>query len=540
MDTQFDAIIVGSGLGGLSCAATLSKANKKVLVLEQHSLIGGCATCFKRKGMLVDAGLHEMDFGTQKRDMKHAIFKHLGLDKKLDLITLPSAWSIIEQDKPNEILTIPHGNTKEALITAFPHEKEGIEKYFKKIAFQSFLVRSFPFDMKFLDFFFAPLTTLIFFAYNMVRNKSVGEVLDSCIKDPKLKRILNINISYYHHNPFKFIWSYHAIAQNNYYNKGVYIKGGSQKLSDSLSEIVRENGGEVRADSDVVEILCDDKSVKGVKYIDKKTKEEIVVYADTIIANCDPHIVYTKLLNLKPNEYKKDFRLTEDFRLTSSLISLYMIFDKNLSELYPNMDYSTFLVDDKYFNRPFDETCADSANTPIECRDFAFVNYSKIDSGLSDRDDRYLGVGAVYSYYEEWDNLDKVAYKAKKQELQDALVKRLENVYPNIMEHCIHIELATPKTIERYTRTRKGVIYGYDQDNEGFIGRERFKSKSIKNLYFASSFGFPGGGFTSAILGGYRTARKILDPYFYVKRITLCVIFGTAVGMGISILIKMI
>ena len=140
MDTQFDAIIVGSGLGGLSCAATLSKANKKVLVLEQHSLIGGCATCFKRKGMLVDAGLHEMDFGTQKRDMKHAIFKHLELDKKLDLITLPSAWSIIEQDKPNEILTIPHGNTKEALITAFPHEKEGIEKYFKKIAFQSFFV----------------------------------------------------------------------------------------------------------------------------------------------------------------------------------------------------------------------------------------------------------------------------------------------------------------------------------------------------------------------------------------------------------------
>lgn len=525
MDTQFDAIIIGSGLGGLSCGATLSKANKKVLILEQHNLIGGCATCFKRKGMLVDAGLHEMDFGTPKSDMKHAIFKHLGLDKKLDLITLPSAWSIIEQNNPNKILTIPHGNTKEALIAAFPHEKEGIEKYFKKIAFQGFLVRSFPFDMKFLDFFFAPITTLIFFAYNMLRNKSVGEVLDSCIKDPKLKRILNINISYYHHNPFKFIWSYHAIGQNNYYNKGVYIKGGSQKLSDTLSEIITQNSGEVKANADVVEILCDNKSAKGVRYIDKKSKEEKEVYADTIIANCDPHIVYTKLLSsLAPSEYEKDSKLTKDLPLTSSLISLYMIFDKNLSELYPNMDYSTFLVDDKYFNLPFTPEHADAANTPLHCRDFAFVNYSKIDSGLSDRDDRYLGVGAVYSYYEEWDNLDKDAYKAKKQELQDALVKRLEDVYPGIMQHCIHIELATPKSIERYIRTRKGVIYGYDQDQEGFIGRERFKSKSIKNLYFASSFGFPGGGFTGAILSGYRTARKILDPYFYAKRIVLCFI----------------
>lgn len=61
-----------------------------------------------------------------------------------------------------------------------------------------------------------------------------------------------------------------------------------------------------------------------------------------------------------------------------------MIFDKNLSELYPNMDYSTFIVDEKYFNLPFDSSNADSANTPIEHRDFAFINYSKIDNGLSD------------------------------------------------------------------------------------------------------------------------------------------------------------
>lgn len=126
-----------------------------------------------------------------------------------------------------------------------------------------------------------------------------------------------------------------------------------------------------------------------------------------------------------------------------------MIFDKNLSEPYPNMDYSTFIVDEKYFNLPFDSSNADSANTPIEHRDFAFINYSKIDNGLSDRDDRHLAVGAVYSYYEEWENLDKDAYSAKKQKLQDELVKRLESVYPDIMQHCIHIELATPKTIER-------------------------------------------------------------------------------------------
>ena len=59
-------------------------------------------------------------------------------------------------------------------------------------------------------------------------------------------------------------------------------------------------------------------------------------------------------------------------------------------------------------------------------------------------------------------------------------------------------------------------------------------------FYFASVFGFPGSGFTGAILAGYRTARKILDPYFYPRRLSLCVLFGTAVSMGITELIQLL
>lgn len=533
--TQYDAIIIGSGLGGLSAAATLAKAGKKVCVLEQHNLIGGCATCFKRKDMFIDAGLHEMDFGNPKTDTKHLIFQHLGIDKKLEFIKLPSAWSIVES-KNNQALTIPHGNTQTALIQHFPHEAKGIKRYFKKIAFQAFLVRRFPFDMKFFDFFFAPFSTLIFFAYNMFSNKSTGEILNSCIQDSKLKKILNINISYYHHNPFKFIWSYHAVPQKHYYEQGVYIKGGSQKLSDTLADIVRENGGNVLVNADVVQIVLDNKTATGVIYQDKKSKQQIDIYAQHIIANCDPYIVYTQLLNLKNTQYQKDYNLTKDFAITSSLISLYMVFDRNISEIYPHMDYANFIVESRYFDMPFDEKHSDLANIPLSMRDIAFVNYSKIDSGLSERNDRFLGVGAVYSSYEEWD-LDKESYKIQKNKIIQSLITRLEVVYPGIMQYCIHYELSTPKTIERYTRTRKGAIYGYDQDKEGFIGRERFKSQSIQNLYFASAFGFPGGGFTGAILGGYRVAKKILNPYYYHKRICLCVIVGTAIGVGISAII---
>ena len=57
----FDTIIIGGGLGGLTAGATLAKLGKKVLLLEQHYVVGGCATTFKRKDYVMEVGLHEMD-----------------------------------------------------------------------------------------------------------------------------------------------------------------------------------------------------------------------------------------------------------------------------------------------------------------------------------------------------------------------------------------------------------------------------------------------------------------------------------------------
>ncbi|MFG5142354.1 FAD-dependent oxidoreductase, partial [Campylobacter lari] len=137
MDVKFDIVIIGSGLGGLSAGAYLAKNGKKVLVLEQHSLIGGCATCFKRKGVLIDAGLHEMDLGEAKTDMKHLVFEKLGIKNKIEILPLPSAWSIKSK---NYNLTLPHGieKVKEVLKKEFPQECKGIDKYFNAIRLQAY------------------------------------------------------------------------------------------------------------------------------------------------------------------------------------------------------------------------------------------------------------------------------------------------------------------------------------------------------------------------------------------------------------------
>ncbi|TKX32759.1 phytoene desaturase family protein [Campylobacter aviculae] len=502
--SKFDTIVIGSGLGGLSAASYLAKNGKKVLVLEQHSLIGGCATCFKRKDMLIDAGLHEMDWGNPKTDMKEIVFKKLGLMEKIELIPLPSAWSILSKDFH---LQIPHGEeeVKKTLIRLFPHEEKGIEKYFKAIKLQAYSARRFAWDMNKFELFFFPFTTAWIFLKNKLLNLKVSDVLNSIIKDDKLKKILNINIGYYHHDPKKFIWSFHAISQKHYYDGAVYVKGGSGALSKTFEELVRENNGEVKSKCDVVEILTSNSKAIGVRY--KQNRKFFEVYADNIIANCDPEIVYNDLLKNKNLDLTLDVKKIENKNRACSLISAYFIYDRNISEIYPNMDYANFILDKEFFDASFDNS--NTLDFEISKRTLAFVNYSKIDNGLSQRDDRFLGVAAISSHFKEWD-LNEKEYRVKKEEILQAIISKLDEYFPNLSSYMIHSELATPKSILRYTRAKEGTAYGFSQDKEGRAYRLNYVSKTVKNLFFASAFTFPGGGFTGAILGGYYTASKML------------------------------
>ena len=82
---KYDVIIIGAGLGGLTAGAKLAREGKKVLIVEQHSKPGGCATTFKRGDFTMEVGLHEMD-GPSPRDMKTRIFNELEVSGNVEFI----------------------------------------------------------------------------------------------------------------------------------------------------------------------------------------------------------------------------------------------------------------------------------------------------------------------------------------------------------------------------------------------------------------------------------------------------------------------
>ncbi len=507
---KYDIIIIGAGLGGLTTGATLAKKGKKVLVLEQHNIPGGAATTYTRKGIKFEVGLHEMDWGTPNRDMKALVFKKLGILDTLPLVELPQTWRIKTE---KEEYTIPHGrkNVINYLSEKFPTEKAGVKKYFADMKYITATNKCFPNDFHPIEFLLYPIMTFPSVLYGMWQNISTGHKLDKLFKSDRLKSILNINHVYFTDNPYELSWYYHASAQYSYYHKSVYIKGGSQVLSNQLADKITENGGEIRYFADVKKIELEGNKATGVTYQDRKTKELITVTGKKIIANCSPDSVFNG--NMIPTEFREE--QIESKKVSTSLWTIYITYKEALSKKFPGTAYSTFFQTEEQLNSPQNTLLHENTKKALEDRGFVMVDYSAIDSGLvPEGDPRGFGVLCGCSHIEEWEsNINKEEYKAKKENFAKHLFTVVEKHYPGFTENIEYFEVSTPKTIERYMKTPKGAVFGYKQIGYCFPGsRAPRQAHKVKNLHFTGAWCLPGGGFTGAILAGYYTAIDLILP----------------------------
>ncbi len=243
---KFDTIIIGGGLGGLISGAKLSKEGKKVCLIEQHYIPGGCATTFKRKDYIMEVGLHEMD-GLDSKDFKNEIFKDLKIFENIDFIKLPEFYRFKNGRKD---IVIPDNKEKaiKILTKRFPKEEKGIKNFFKVINKIHTEISRLPLE-KWKQFLLLPFFP-IFFPYLVVssskftnftghlnplfylfhpnlilwKHRNLGDFLDSIIKNEDLKLILLGNLQYYHDDPYTMSLIYYSAAQASYFRGGHFIK----------------------------------------------------------------------------------------------------------------------------------------------------------------------------------------------------------------------------------------------------------------------------------------------------------------------------
>jgi all-trans-retinol 13,14-reductase len=499
----YDVIIIGGGLGGLTAGAKLAIGGKKVLLIEQHNKPGGCATTFRRNDYIVEVGLHAMD-GLDEDDIKPTIFRDLKVFDNLELVRVPEFYRFVNERVD---IAVPDnaGRAIETLIRKFPEDEKGIRKFFKVIVDLRREVWKLPRE-KWKVLLSLPIFPIVFPKLVAYQNDTLGNFLDSIVQSEDLKLVLLGNLGYYHNDPYTMSMLYYAAGQGSYYaGGGWYIKGGSQKLSDYLSRVITDNGGEVILNHLVTKILTENNRAVGVEYKRKVPEDSrrVKVFARDIIANAAIPNVANHLLS--PEESRRLRSQIDKLEIACSLLTVYLGFKKPVREL-GNRHYSTFVFDPTVRNQ---SDFLKNSKGDFRTRGFCFVDYSQIDSGLTP-EGKSLGVITTYDYISDWEKMSSHEYGAKKKEVAQILIARLNNLIPGIKKEIEYSEVGTAKTINRYTLNPGGTAYGY-AEIPGQAGMRRIPQKSpIRNLYFASAWTFLGGGFSGVIASGYFCAEEIL------------------------------
>ncbi len=498
---KYNTIVIGGGLAGLTAGATLSKFGKKVLLLDQHHKPGGCATTFKRGDFIIEVGLHEM-CGFEKEGAIKQIFNMLEVDQQVEFLQVPELYAVLSDQ---EKFVFPHGYdaATKALIDKYPEEEKGIKRFMKfieGIRKEGVKLPRTPLKRKLLY----PLMPLLYPNLVQASRHTVGSWLDKYIGNEKAKLDMVAHIAYWGDDPYTLSMFYFGLPISSFIGSGGYfVKGGSQQLSDHLAAYIEKKGGSVLLGKKAEKIITKNGRVTGITWLDSfnDNLEPVTVSCDNVVANCAIPVVpdmldepYTSLLKEKIGSMTISF----------SLLCLYLGFKSDIAA-FGVQHYSNYIKGDDVKSL---KDVHPNYRGDWSKRSFIFVDYSKIDAQLAPSG-KSVGAICCADYLKDWDGLRKEDYKAKKEEVAQILLGRLEKQFPGIRESIEYYEVATPKTIKRFTSNTAGSVYGFAQSKEQ-SGTKRFRNNFlIPNLYFASAWAFPGGGFEGSIMAGFLAALQM-------------------------------
>ncbi len=260
-EESYDAVVIGSGIGGLSAASLLSRAGKKVLVVERHDRPGGYAHSFRRGFCNFDAAVHLVG-GCLQGGLIDALLRALASRDKCDFIKVDSFYKSVF---PNFQLEAPLGREEflDAHSRLFPQERTGLEKLMGIIEKINTEMTEFPSEPNLLDFARAIRKSPTLMRYS---GATLEEVMDKCLDDPNLKSVFSSLWPYLGLPPSRLSFLYWSAMLSSYLDEGVfYCRGTFQNFVNALVSGFQKYDGELLLHTRVERILIDDGKASGVK-----------------------------------------------------------------------------------------------------------------------------------------------------------------------------------------------------------------------------------------------------------------------------------
>lgn len=501
---KWEVVIIGSGAGGLSAGATLSKDGVKTLILEQHDKPGGYMTAFERGDYRFEVSLHMID-GLDEGGMTRDLFEKLDILRRVKPVKFDPLYRSVH---PDITLDVPADVNEyiSLLKKTFPHESEGIDRLFQAffaigedvLALNRLMDRFFL-----LRWITYPLVPIMH--WDFVRNftTTTDTFVDRYISDPKAISVILQLGNFMGVPPSRSPAVLNAIMLESYHHYGVYhFIGGSQAVANALVEVIEENGGEVRLDTRVEKILIENGRAVGVR---TKTGE---IYADVVISNANGYATYLELVgeeHLKPAYVEKVKRMEPGVSVTEVFLGL----DLDLKEVGLG-DIGEIFYSPLY---EIEDTWEHINSMDVEKMSQVIALFSNTDptSAPAGKSVVILTSGGNYEWENRW-RIDQGydAYVSLKESVADRMITVAEQFIPGLRDAIEEMEIATPLTMERYTSNYKGSIIGWAPTPEqSFLKRMKQKGP-IQNLYLAGAWTFPAGGQSACLFSGYLTAKMVL------------------------------
>jgi all-trans-retinol 13,14-reductase len=504
---EFDAIVIGSGLGGLVAGALYARAGHRVLILERNSSFGGAATVYHHGALAIEASLHEID-GLDAGDPKARILQSLGLDRDIPFVDVGDLHEVRSR-MLGEPFVLPHGLPAALAAThrRFPNHVSGLDRYFKRVRAIRRAVALLSDHQDDAGWWLWSAPTLPWRLWPLIRDRhsTLGDVLRRLFGDDEaVKLALASNLVYYSDDPDTMPFVAYAIPQASYLlGGGHYVRGGSQVLTDRLVAIVREAGGRAETGRDARGILLDGNRVRGVEHCARDAGDPREELAPVVFGNAAPAVLAAML----PEPARQPFNDT--YRSQRPSISLWTI---SLGLRRPSREfgvrhYSTAILPDWMTTLgQLREAGTFLREDPGErLPAYSFVAYDQIDSGLNESGPYLMSVIGV-DRLENWANIDTQTRRTRKERWMDRIIADLDHQFPGIAAAVLQREMSTAETFRHYLNTPGGAIYGFAPQTRGFMPLTK---TPIGGLYLASAF-TGGGGFTGAILGGGWAARAAM------------------------------
>ena len=482
---NLDAIVIGSGIGGLTVGAVLSRAGKRILVLEQHDQAGGCCHTYIEKGFEFDVGIHYVGgMGEDKPSTSKILLDQISdcqikwhrMSDNYDTVHIAN----LNGQKSFDIYSNPDRFVR-FLTVYFPDEEQAIRKYLKMVKDVRLGVTMFGLVKLLPQWLIKVLswTRLIYYTkFYELSELTLQEVLNDVTDNEVLKTVLAYNFGDYGTLPKDTSFVMHALLTDHFTHGAYYPVGGASEIAFHIIPVIERGGGRVLVRAPVTDIIFDDDNTRVTGVIVKRGNQSVEIRAPLVISDAGLMNTYNKLL---PREIQEKYQLGSDLKQIQNGVGALSLFVglkgsheelnvKVASNIWAFTDYDVNTSCTKYMNGTPED--AEDKGVPLLFISFPSTKDPSWEERYPGKTTCVVITLAPFEWFKVWEE-KKVLHRGKDYDsLKMVLGKRIWSqvleTYPQLEDKVEYFEVGTPLSNQFYIASSKGEIYGCDHNKERF------------------------------------------------------------------------